>query len=110
MKYLNQDIVKYLVGQVSWGIGAEYDIPYIPFVVRASYSATSSPYQNDIEGANISKTAFGLGYYAAPNVRIEALMQQASFSQLRQNYGSGESEYIYKTSPLNLALQLTYRY
>jgi len=110
LKAVNTDIVKYLVGQVSWGIGVEYDIPFIPFAVRGSYSSTSSPYQDNIPGADMQKFAFGIGFYAAPNVRIEGLAQFSKISQLRQNYGVDVSKYTFTNNPLNFGIQLTYRY
>lgn len=108
---LNRVIVQDLIGQATWGFGVEYDIPLFPGVVRGSYSSTTSPYAEDIAGASFRKLSLGGGLYLAPNVRLDGVFQWSSNSQLRTNYGNdSQTRYIYDMNPLNMSLQLTYRY
>jgi hypothetical protein len=105
---LNLAITRELVGQTTWGFGAEYEIPLIQGVVRASYTSTTSPYTQDIAGASLRSFALGAGFYVAPNVRLDGVMRFSEQSLLRTNYG--ETYYRFTTSPLLIGFQLTYRY
>lgn len=109
---LNKQIVRELVGQVNWGVGVEYDIPLTPFVVRGSFASKTSPYSADVAGASKSYLSIGGGIYLAPNVRLDAVFQWTSISQLRSNYGNSDNGELYKltNNPLNLGLNITYRY
>lgn len=110
---LNREIVRQLVGQVSWGIGAEWDLPLLPIVVRAAFQSTTSPYTFDVAGADNNMIMLGGGLYLANNVRLDGFFRWNSYAQQRTNYGtdiSNGSFYKIATSPLNIALQLTFRY
>lgn len=111
---LNNTIVRELVGQTTWGFGAEYEIPLMPMVVRASFASTTSPYVKDVPGASLNVYSFGGGIYVAPNVRLDALFRWNDISQLRTSYGDGSLDngmgYTYTTSPMNIGFQITYRY
>lgn len=58
--------------QIRAGIGAEYEIPNRPFVLRGSYSYVSSPYVESSLGGATSIFAAGGGYYLTPNSRLDA--------------------------------------
>ena len=105
---LNMRIVQELVGQTSWGFGVEYEIPLVPIVARASFQSTTSPYQQDVAGASIKNFAVGGGIYLADNIRLDGLFRWTDYSQLRTNYAN--SRYVMNINPMNLSLQLTYRY
>jgi len=108
---LNLAIVQELVGQTTWGFGIEYEIPLAPVVARASFSSTTSPYVKDIPGASLQTVALGGGVYLAPNIRLDGVFRWNSISELRTNYGnSSDSRYTFKNKPLDIGLQLTYRY
>jgi hypothetical protein len=108
---LNSQIVQYLAAQTTIGLGAEYEIPLFPMVVRASISSTSSPYTENIDGANLINLAFGAGVYIAPNIRLDGLFRWSKLSQLKTNFGSDPvNRFILTTTPINFGLQLTYRY
>ena len=108
---LNLAIVQELVGQTTWGFGIEYEIPLAPVVARASFSSTTSPYIMDIPGASLQTVALGGGVYLAPNIRLDGVFRWNSISELRTNYGnSSDSRYTFKNNPLDIGLQLTYRY
>lgn len=111
---LNNRIVRELVGQTTWGFGAEYEVPLLPMVVRGSFSSTTSPYVKDVPGATLNVFSFGGGFYVAPNIRLDGLFRWTDISQLRTNYGNGSiasgEGYIYTAQPLNIGFQLTYRY
>lgn len=105
---INLEITRQLVGQTTFGIGAEYEVPLMPLVVRGSYALTTSPYQKDVSGATLNCYSIGAGYYPAPNIRIDGVFRFANHTEMRVNYG--DNSYTYKVKPLNIGFQLTYRY
>lgn len=107
---LNLDIVEDLVGQVTWGVGVEYDIPIMPLMVRASFSRVTSPYQDDIANSNKTFLSLGGSLILGKSIRIDGLFRWSDVSELRNLYGgSNGANYIYTISPLNISLGLTYR-
>lgn len=112
---LNSDIVRELVGQTTWGFGAEYELPIFPGVVRAGFQKTTSPYQQDIPNASKSVFSIGGGVFIGKNVRIDGVFRYSDYSELRQLYASDASlsdyaRYVLNRSPLQIAFGLTYRY
>jgi hypothetical protein len=108
---MNFEAKESLNGQTTWGVGVEYDVPVAPIILRASYTTITSPYKQDIAGANARIAALGAGIYLASNVRLDGMFRWTDVSQLRANYGNGSgSQYTMQQRPLNIALQLTYRY
>lgn len=107
---LNIEMLRTLVGQTVYGFGAEYEIPASPFIARASYTGITSPYARDIAGAKTDILALGGGIYLAPNIRLDVLFRKSSVSELRVNYGDGQSQYIVDERPLQISAQFTYRY
>lgn len=112
---LNSIIVRELVGQTTWGFGAEYALPIMPLAVRASYARTTSPYQQDIANANKSWLSLGASLFLGKQVRLDALMRWTDVSEQRVNYGNLDdianySTYIITQKPLSISLGLTYRY
>jgi hypothetical protein len=103
---VNREIIKTLTGQTSYGIGAEYENPLLPVVLRASYNVKSSVYANETSSQNIIN--LGAGVYLAPNIRLDALARFTETSEIRNYY---DNEFIkLKNNPLNLQIQLTYRF
>jgi len=112
---LNRIAIKDLVGQTTWGFGAEYKIPTMPLIARASYSKTTSPYQMDIPNANKSFFSVGGSLILGANVRIDGVMRWIDVSEQRTAYGNAArpdifSNYYINYQPLNIALGITYRY
>jgi len=112
---LNNQIVRELIGQTTWGFGLEYEPGFVPFVGRISYSQTSSPYSFDIPNAYKSVLGLGLGVYLGENVRVDAVFQWNEFAELRTNYADANymseyTRYILNNKPLNISLGITYRY
>lgn len=112
---LNRIAIKSLVGQVTWGFGAEYKVPTMPLIARASYAKTTSPYQQDIANANKSMFSLGGSLILGKSVRIDGVMRWIDVSEQRTAYGSVEnpatfSKYEIANQPLNIAIGLTYRY
>lgn len=112
---LNKIIVRELVGQTTWGFGLEYQLPWLPFMARASYASTTSPYQQDIANAAKSWLSLGGSVFLGEKVRLDAVMRWTDLSEQRVNYGSindpeNYSTYIITQKPLNISLGLTYRY
>lgn len=107
---LNRTILTELVGQTSWGFGVEYNFPILPLAVRGSFSSTTSPYSDDVPGATINNFALGGGIYLAKNIRLDGMFRFTDYSQMRANYGENMSQYVMNLNPLDIGLQLTYRY
>jgi long-subunit fatty acid transport protein len=108
---LNKTILRELVGQTTWGFGVEYDLPWLPMVVRSSFSSTTSPYSQDIPNANYTRFAIGGGVYLSKSVRLDGTFQWTDVSEELSNYKSGNgAKYILKRSPTNIGFQITYRY
>lgn len=111
MNAVNRLIVKELVGQVTWGFGAEYSFPMIPVSVRASYTSTTSPYHLDVSGADRKTFAFGGGVGIAKGVRIDASARFSDYTEFRTLYGNDiNSRYSLTTNPVDLAVNLTVRF
>lgn len=108
---MNLIILQNLVGQTKFGFGAEYNLPELPIVARASLSITTSPYSTDIANAALKTVSLGGGLYLASNLRLDFVMRFNSNSESRTNYSSGNgSNYIINKAPMNLGFQITYRY
>lgn len=115
IEQLNSIIIRELVGQTTWGFGAEYLLPWFPFSARASYSRTTSPYQQDIANANKSWFSVGGSVFIGKQVRIDGVMRWTDVSEQRVNYGSlndisNYSTYVITQKPLSISLGITYRY
>lgn len=108
---VNRLIVKELIGQVTWGFGAEYSLPMIPVTVRASYTSTTSPYQLDVSGADKKVFAFGGGVSIAKGVRVDGTARFSKNTEFRTLYGNDmNSRYSLTSSPVDLVLNLTVRF
>ncbi|MBI3260052.1 MAG: hypothetical protein HYZ54_11335 [Ignavibacteriae bacterium] len=107
---INNDILRTLTGSVTYGLGAEFELPNSPVIIRASYTGISSPYANTaIKGSN-QYFGVGCGIYVAPNARLDFAGRYSAYSQTRSNYGTSGSFVDYNFSPLQVSAQLTYRY
>lgn len=107
---LNHLIKSELVGQVTWGFGAEYEIPLMPLTVRASYTSTTSPYSLDVSGANHKTFALGAGYSIDKGTRLDFVMMYSNYTEYRTNYGSDiSSRYTVNIKPINIGLNFTMR-
>ncbi|MFP4369603.1 MAG: OmpP1/FadL family transporter [Candidatus Kapaibacterium sp.] len=107
VEQLNVQIVKELVGHVTWGFGVEYQVPMLPIQARASYNKKTSPYSDDIPNANLSDFSIG-GSVFFDNIRIDGVMRWIDVSESRVNYG--DTRYILNKQPFQLSLGFTYRY
>ncbi|MBS1538784.1 MAG: outer membrane protein transport protein [Bacteroidetes bacterium] len=105
---LNTNILRTLAGILTYGLGAEYEIPTTSLILRASYTGITSSYANSSESTKIF--GVGCGIYVAPNVRLDFATRFSSYSQTRSNYGETGSFVNYKFSPTQVSAQLTYRY
>jgi long-subunit fatty acid transport protein len=110
MDYLNRMIVKELVGQVTWGFGAEYNFPNFPVAVRASYSSISSPYSTELSGASRKIIGLGAGVSLGAGVRLDAALRFQDYTEYRTLYGSDiASRFSINSQPIDFALNLSIR-
>lgn len=108
---LNMRIKRELVGQTTWGFGMEYELPWMPFIIRASYANTNSPYVQDIPHASVHIFSIGGGVYFGDNIRLDGVFRWTDHAEIRTNYSVGEgSSYTYRNQPLSIGLQFTYRH
>lgn len=112
---LNNKIILDLVGQTTWGLGAEYQIPIFPGVVRLSYAKTTSPYHQDIPNAGVENLAIGGSVFVGKNIRLDGVMRWVDYSELRTTYNSPyemqeHARYVLTKSPLNIMLGMAYRF
>ncbi len=109
---LNENIIRDLVGQTTWGFGAEYKLPWLPAEVRASYTSTTSPYAKDIPNATVKYFALGAGVYLSNSVRLDGVFRWMDHSESLNGYFSGSKagDFTLTRTPLNIGFQLVYRY
>ncbi|MBI5325640.1 MAG: outer membrane protein transport protein [Ignavibacteriae bacterium] len=104
----NQDIIQQLTGQVTYGFGAEYQLPVFPAFVRASFASTTSPYIDNNPNSNLTIISFGGGLFIGDKVRLDALVRMRDYTDKRINYA--DLAYNFTLKPVDFGLQLTYRY
>ncbi|MDD3125545.1 MAG: hypothetical protein PHV24_06980, partial [Candidatus Kapabacteria bacterium] len=108
---VNRLIISELVGQVTWGFGAEYSFPLIPVSLRASYTSTTSPYDDDVTGADKKVIAVGAGVSVTPGVRIDAAARFSKYTEFRTLYGNDiNSRYTIDSKPTEIIVNLTVRF
>lgn len=108
---INRLIIDQLIGQVTWGFGAEYSLPLLPVSVRASYTSTTSPYTVDVSGANRRILAFGAGISLAKGIRLDGAFRLMKFTEFRTLYGNDlTSRYTIDSSPTDIVANLTIRF
>lgn len=84
---IQQAATTLLTTQLKAGVGAEYDIPNMPLVLRGGYSYISSPYVKSETGGVTSIIGAGGGFYVTPNSRLDAVYRLSlrTFSNLLYN-------------------------
>lgn len=109
---LTAEVSRSVEAQFRWGIGAEYEIPATPVVVRGSYSYNSSPLRQSNALSSTNTFAMGLGIYASSNVRIDVsyLFFERSYQIMHYTYGSVVAGYNGLTSAGRFAAQVVYRW
>lgn len=104
---LSSEAARRLTGRHSFGLGAEYELPELPLVVRAGYSFQRSPYIGSTEEER-KIFSIGAGIYAAPNVRIDLAWRSVTSNYTRLLYGN----VVYSTESTSLqpSAQIVYRF
>lgn len=105
---VNTAISENFCRKLSWGIGAQYDIPLVPVSVFGSYGQSDVP-MNDAYYATKTKTiAFGAGYDFSEGFRLSAAYRLTKYDMNKLNYGSE----IFKAQReiSNFQIQLSYRF
>ncbi len=107
----NQLIKNELGGRFSWGVGAEYAIPKLPIVVRASYNTITSAYKNDVDGANRQILGAGASVDIGQGIRINFAGKFDTYNQFLALYARDiDSRYKLSNSPIDLSIGLSYRF
>lgn len=100
-----------LGGRLSWGVGAEYQLPKIPITLRVAYNSKSSPYKYDVDGATQKIYSIGAGLDLDQGFRIDFGMQYFQYNEYMALYGRDiESRYTLTNKPLNFSLNMSYRF
>ncbi len=107
---LNSEIKRALAEQLSWGIGAEYDVPDLPLAFRAGYTHIGATYKSSALGDERSVLSFGAGFYFSDQLRLDAMLRTSSLSEQRANYFGSESVATIERSLSDIALQFVYRF
>lgn len=109
---LSSEVSRSVEAQYRYGVGAEYEIPETPVVVRGSYSYSSSPLRQSSALSSINTFAMGLGLYASSNVRIDIsyLFFERSYQVVHYAYSSTVAGYDGTSSAGRFAAQVVYRW
>jgi hypothetical protein len=105
---IQQAATTLLTMQIRAGVGAEYDIPNMPLVVRGSYSYSSSPYLKPETGGVASIIGIGGGLYVTSNSRFDAVYRLSLRTYNNLLY-SGTS-YTSSQALSQIAIQYTVRF
>lgn len=109
----NKLIRTQLTGQLTWGIGAEYTLTNfaLPIIVRASYNSVTTPYKNDIDGADKKIIGFGAGINVDKGVRIDLGCRYTNYNEYVALYARDiDSRYKLTNNPIDFALNISYRF
>jgi hypothetical protein len=105
---LNGNLRRVLVGQPTIGVGAEYEAPALPLVVRGSVTYIGSPYQQATLQSSTSIIALGAGYYLVPNARIDGTYR--FFQRSYQTNADGTASYQGMEYWSQASVQLVFRF
>lgn len=110
LQTLNVNLRQFLNNQVSWGIGAEYEMSSLPLVLRGSFSRSGSPYRlGDVQSAT-DMVGAGLGWYAFSNCRFDLTYRQAKVQTQTYLYPQPDAIYYETRSQHNVMLQIVVRW
>ncbi len=107
---VNTTIRSVLTPQTRWGVGAEYEIPIAPLVVRGSYSHADSPYLTPSLQTALNVIGVGAGFYVAPNVRIDATYRFYKRNYQSSAYSASDAAYTGTQSIGQAAAQVVVRF
>ncbi len=108
---LNRSIERVVDNQFNWGVGAEYNIPVLPIVVRGGFTHYDSPYADESFAGAREVISAGAGIYVAPNARFDTMVRSYSGSFLRTTYGDAmTNSALVDNQTLEVALQFHIRF
>ncbi len=107
---MNIDIAEQLTGQLTWGVGAEYEVPALPVVVRAGMSSGSSVYTDAPDEEEYTLFTAGAGLYFAPKNRIDAMYGNRTTFSRRVLYNAADAGFSLDRASSQFALQFIYRF
>lgn len=68
--------------KIDWGIGAEYQLPFYPVFLRASYSSHNTPYrQGFIELGTMVTKAVGAGVMIGKNIMVDVSLSNRDYDE-----------------------------
>lgn len=110
---LNRQMELDLSPQLKWGVGAEWEIPFIPASIRAGVEGLTTPYADE-SGMNYLAYSGGMSYYVGKSVRLDIAAKYMQIENEYMLYGGNNTGYkeMYSLteSPFNISFGMAYRF
>lgn len=111
LELLNLDIKKQMTALIKYGAGLEWQTPFLPVDLRVGFSYTTPPYSSSFKGEERIGLSFGTGIYLQNNMRLDLVAEYQQYKKLWNIYGnSSETKLYFTQKPINIGIQLIYRY
>jgi len=111
LELLNLDIKKQMASLIRYGVGIEWQMPYLPLDLRTGFSYSTAPYVKSFDGEDRITMSAGVGIYLLKNMRLDLVGEYQQYKKLWNIYGnSSETELYFTRKPINIGMQITYRY
>lgn len=95
--------------KIDWGVGAEYQLPFYPVFLRASYSSHNTPYrQGFIDLGTMITKAVGAGVMIGKNIMVDVSLSNRDYDETTLVY-SGQS-YKNVRDITNVLVGFSYRF
>lgn len=95
--------------KIDWGFGAEYQLPFYPIFLRASYSSHNTPYrQGFIDLGTMTTKAVGAGVMVGKNIMVDVSLSNRDYDKTTFVY-SGQS-YLNVRDITNVLVGFSYRF
>lgn len=104
-------IPEQLGAEFSWGMGLEYQIPFYPAFVRASYGETTNPWVNGrIDLGSSQNAGVGGGLLLGDNFMLDVAYNVSIFDEGRFLYNETFQPFTLENTVSNFVIGITYRY
>lgn len=112
MSQIKRDIKDLFDGQISYNLGAEFEVPYASesLVFRAGYFNVPSPYKNDPSGYDKKYFTLGFGIGSDGPIALDFAYAHGWWEGIDDLYGSGEARLTNDVTVSNAVFSMTYRF